>query len=147
MTEDNVIVAVRDMEHVDDLVKLGCQMARGMRCHLIVLHVVEIPPALPLEAHDEVFDAPARQILSRASRVASETCGEKVSTHVVRSRYAGEAIANEARNHSAQLVILGYRHKARFQEILLGSTVQHLAENAPCRLIVSIIPAPRADKA
>lgn len=141
MDAGKVMVAIRDMEHVDDLVKLACLIAKGSGGEIMALHVIEVPPALPLDARDEALDRPAGRIISRASKIAEETLGKRISTRVVRSRHAGEAIVDEAKSQGAQLVILGYRHRTSLGEILFGSTVQYLADSAPCRVIVNIAPA------
>jgi nucleotide-binding universal stress UspA family protein len=42
MTRRGVVVALRDSESVDGLVKLACQIAAGMNAELLALHVVEV---------------------------------------------------------------------------------------------------------
>ena len=141
MSEARVLVAVRNPEHVDDLVKLACQMAKGMGAELTVLSAVEVGPALPLDADSELLDKPAKSALERAAQVASGTCGQKVRTRLMRAREAGSAIVEQAGELGADLVVLGYHGKHGLGEILLGSTVQHVAAHAPCRVIVQIMPA------
>ncbi len=138
MSKPKVMVALRDAEHVDDLMKLACQMAKGMEAELIALHVVEVAPALPLDADDELLDRPGKAILSRAKLAASGMIPTAVVTRLVRARRAGEAIVDEAKEQVVELLIMGYHHKLGLTEVLLGSTVQHVAHHAPCRLIVQI---------
>jgi nucleotide-binding universal stress UspA family protein len=135
------MVAIRDPEHVDDLVKLACQMAKGMGADLITLSVVEVAPALPLDAGSEVLDRPGKDALERAGKVAWDAFGLKASERLVRARDAGAAIVDEAADLGAELLVLGYHGKHGLGEVLLGSTVQHVAAHAPCRVIVQITPA------
>ena len=141
MSDARVMVAIRDPEHVDDLVKLGCQMAKGMGADLITLSVVEVAPALPLDAGSEVLDRPGKDALERAGKVAWDAFGLKASARLVRARNAGAAIVDEAADLRADLLVLGYHGKHGIGEILLGSTVQHVAAHAPCRVIVQIVPS------
>jgi nucleotide-binding universal stress UspA family protein len=140
MSTGNVIVALRDTEHVEDLVMLGCQLAKGTGGDVIALHVVEVAPALPLDAQDEALDAPAERILAQA-KVAAETSGRTIVTRAVRSRHAGEAIAHEAKRLLAEMVVVGYRRKSGLLELLVGSTVQYLVDTAPCKVVITVVPA------
>jgi nucleotide-binding universal stress UspA family protein len=140
MSGNLVIVALRDTDHAEDLIKLGCLIASEGEDKIMVLHVIEVPPVLPLDAHDEALDGPAQRLMARASTIAQQQFGKQVMTRIVRARFAGEAIADEAREHKARWLVLGYRHRSRVGEIFFGSTVRHLAEGAPCRLIISINP-------
>ena len=141
MGKSIVIVALRDSDSVDDLVKLACQIMIGMDAELLALHVVEVTPGLPLDADAEVLDEPGRHILSRAHEVALEACSRQIAAQLVRARHAGEAIVGEAQDRNAELLLMGYHGHHGLGEILLGSTVQYVSHHAPCRVIVQI-PAP-----
>jgi nucleotide-binding universal stress UspA family protein len=142
MSKPTVIVALRDSDSVDGLVKLACQVTAGMDAELMALHVVEVTPGLPLDADAELLDEPGKHILSRARQVASETCSRQMATQLVRARDAGEAIVGEANDRNAELLVMGYHGRHGLGEILLGSTVQYVSHHARCRLIVQI-PAPQ----
>jgi len=146
MNDAGVLVAIRDPEHVDALVKLACQMAKGTGAELTVLNVVEVAPALPLDADSDLLDRPGKDALERAGKVAWDAFAIKVRTRLARARDAGAAIVDEARDQQADLLVLGYHGKHGLGEILLGSTVQYVAAHAPCRVIVHIIPAPTKAK-
>jgi nucleotide-binding universal stress UspA family protein len=141
MSRPRVIVALRDSESVEGLVKLACQITTGMDAELLALHVVEVTPGLPLDADAEVLDEPGKQIPARARQVASEGCARQMTTQLVRARHAGEAIVGEAKDRNAELLVMGYHGRHGLGEILLGSTVQYVSHHAPCRVIVKI-PAP-----
>lgn len=134
-----VLVALRDAEHVNNLMKLACQMADVMKADLTALHVVEVAPTLPLDADSEILDRPGKQVLSLAREVALEN-HRTISTLLLRARKAGEAVVDEAQGQGADLLIVGYHHKPGLSEVLLGSTVQYVAHHAPCRILVQIAP-------
>ncbi len=140
MRNPTVMVALRDAEHVDSLMRLACNLSNGAKSNLVALHVIEVAPRLPLDADPEILDRPGKQVLSLARRVASEEFSRQVSTRLVRARQAGEAIVKEAKEHDADLLVIGYHQKHGPGEILLGSTVQFVARHAPCQVIVVIPP-------
>lgn len=138
-----VIVALRDAESVESLVTLACQLASGTEAELTALHVVEVPPATPLEAQEEVLNHPGKEILAAAQRVAAERFSRRISTRLIHARHAGEAVVGEAREHGFDLLVMGYHRPHTLGEVLLGSTVQYVTRHAPCRVIVQIPPLPR----
>jgi nucleotide-binding universal stress UspA family protein len=141
MSQSRVVVAVRDKEYADELMKLGCQIAKGTEAEIVALSIAEIAPALPLDADSDVLEQPAREALERAVRFAADSCGLNVRTRMVRAREAGPAIVDEAAEQQADYLVLGYhgRHGI-IGEILLGSCVHYVATHAPCRVVLEIMP-------
>ena len=136
-----VVVALRDPESVESLMTLAIHLSNSMDAELVALHVVEVPPATPIDAEDEILDHPGKEILAAATRVA-ERSSRKLSTELLRAREAGEAIVGEAKERGAELLIVGHRgsHSSALGELLLGSTAQYVAHHAPCRVIIQIPP-------
>jgi hypothetical protein len=104
-------VALRDLESVESLITLAIHLSSSMDAELVALHVVEVPAATPIDAEDEIIDHAGKEILAAAIRVA-------------------------------ELLIIGHRrpHPNALTELLLGSTVLHVAHHAPCRVIIQIPP-------
>jgi basic amino acid/polyamine antiporter, APA family len=138
MIEHNIMVAVRDPESVESLIRLACETAVGMGGKVVALYVMEVGPGLPLDA-DGILDETAEQILDRAQQAAT-AFGMAISKLLVRARQAGPAIVTEAEEHGAELLILGYHGSHGLSEILLGSTVKYVARHAPCRMIIQVSP-------
>ena len=137
MSKPLVIVALRDSDSVDALVKLACQITAGMDAELVALHVVEVTPGLPLDADAEVLDKPGKHILSCAYQVASEACSRQMATQLVRARHAGEAIVGEARDHKADLLVMGCYGHSRLREFVLGGASRHLLAAMTLPLLMS----------
>lgn len=140
MGKSTILVALRDVESVESLVTLACQISGSMEAELAALHVVEVPMATPIEADDEVLDRPGHAILERARKVAAQQFSRPIATKLLRARRAGEAIVDELREQGVESLIMGYHRPHTLGEILLGSTVQYVVRHTPCRVIVQIPP-------
>lgn len=143
MEKPKVMVALRDTETAGSLTKLACQMASLAGTNLVALHVIEVPPGLPIDVEDPVFERPGQQVLSLARQIASNNFSMHISTKLLRARNAGEAIVGEAEEEGIELLVIGYHHDHGLAETLLGSTVQHVTHHAPCRVLVQV-PGPKS---
>ena len=144
MGKPKVMVALRDQESVETLVTLACQVASGMNADLMALHVVEVPPATPIGAADEILDHPGKDILERAKQCADQYGARQITTRLLRARQAGEAVVGEAQEQGIDCLVMGHRRLNIFGEILLGSTVQYVVRHGPFRVIVEIPPVHRS---
>ena len=140
MEKPKVMVALRDSETAGSLTSLACQMAGLAGTNVIALHVIEVPPGLPIDVMDPVFERPGQQVLSLARQVASNNFSMRISTKLLKARNAGEAIVGEATEAGVDLLVIGYHHNHGLAEKLLGSTVQHVTHHAPCRVLVQVPP-------
>ena len=119
-----MIVALRDLESVESLVTLACQVANARDAELLALHVVEVPMATPIAADDDVLDRPGKEILAKAQQHAAQNFSREVSVRLVRGRQARVAIVGEAQEWGADCLVMGHRRLSLVGEILLGSSVQ-----------------------
>ncbi len=134
-----IMVAVRDSDHIDNLMKVACQLSNSSEAEVAALYVVEIGPGLPLDLEFPMLEEPGRMVLARAYKAASQY-ERKITTHLIRAHQAGEAIVHQAKAEGVDFIIMGYRSKRGLSEILLGSTFRHVIEHASCQVIVEVLP-------
>ena len=86
----------------------------------------------------------ARGFLEQAS-ATGDSFGVRVSTQVVRARDAARAIVDLAVANDVELLVVGAeRRRLRgMGSVVFGSTVKHVLQGAPCRVMV--IAAPDAE--
>jgi len=140
VAKTKMIVALRDLESVESLVTLACQVANARDAELLALHVVEVPMVTPIAADDDVLDQPGKEILAKAQQHAAQNFSRKISVRLLRARQAGEAIVGEAQEWGADCLVMGHRRLSLVGEILLGSSVQYVARHSPLQVIVEIPP-------
>ena len=142
-----ILVALKDPDHVEELISLACMLAqaeKGRGVH--VLHVIQIPRALPLEAQLTLETDAGEAMLARAETMAEERFGLQVETDLLQAREAGPAILEEAKEKGVDLIILGYNKRRRFGERLIrATTLEYVVRYAPCQVLLSVSPAKGAE--
>src|SRR6266567_66527 len=116
-----------------NLVYLGCQMAKGAKRKVHLVHVIEVPRALPLKAVLTQESERADKLLNAAMEIADKVGCEAVA-EVVQARDAGPAIVDEAKDHHCALLLIGYVRPGYRASNELGKTVPYVLANAPCRV-------------
>jgi len=99
------------------------------------VYVYEVPRNLPITHEVPGLVQPGREALARIERIADELA-VPVTTFLLHSRSAGQAIVETARDRGTDLIILGTHPRMRFTNLLLGGTVTFVYRKAPCRVLV-----------
>jgi basic amino acid/polyamine antiporter, APA family len=136
-----ILVPLLADEESETPVALAAELAADRGARITAVVVVEVPPALPLEAHMFEEEGEAKQILEKARAIAYAR-GVDVRTRVLRARLAGEAIVEEAERTGADVVLLRAPRSPRRWKIF-GKTVNHVLRHAPCRVMVEAVPPRR----
>ena len=126
-----------------NLVYLGCQMAKGAKRKVHLVHVIEVPRSLSLKAPLEKESERADKLLTAAMEVASKVGCEAVA-EVVQARDAGSAIVEEAKDHHCSLLLIGKVREGRKTIDEIGKTIAYVLTHAPCRVWLVQDPAPNA---
>jgi nucleotide-binding universal stress UspA family protein len=137
-----VLVGLKTPEHAVALSDLACRMA-ARTATVFLVHITELPDATPLDADVPDLDRLATEVLRLGQRVVSRS-GLKVKTLTLRAHSAGAALLDELENGKIDLGVFGYHHRRTFGELVLGTSAQHLARNAPCEIVLMIPPRDRA---
>ncbi|HEX4205373.1 MAG TPA: universal stress protein [Ktedonobacteraceae bacterium] len=143
-TAGDIAVIIGGEQLDTNLVYLGCQMAKGAKRKVHLVHVIEVPRALPLKAVLTEESERADKILNVGMQVANRVGCEAVA-EVVQAREAGTAIVDEARDHRCALILLGLVRNGSKADENLGRTIPYVLANAPCRVWLVQDPAPRSN--
>lgn len=120
--------------HTHDMVQFAARLAKAYGAEITALHVIEIPPSLPLDTFFPEKLAMADAIIEQAKAVAREF-EVPIDTQVKQARSAGETIVEIAKDGPYDLVILGAKPRpAAPGRTVLGTTVDHVVREAPGRV-------------
>jgi len=132
-----VVPVVRSAESEEALVAAG-RLAAERGARVVVVHVLEVPLDLPVDAELPTAEDEADELLDEA-RTLVESYGVRVVPRLVRGRSASAAITDEALRLNADLVIIGAPRRRRIapRVPIFGRTVDRVLKASPCRVLVA----------
>ena len=140
-TKQPLIVPVANPETVDRLLDTAIDIARGESRPLVVVHVVEVPPQVPLSEGDQLVDDQA-QLLEYAAERATE-CDVPIETKMRYARDTATGIVGSVDAYDGASLLMGWRGRPRRRDIVLGSFLDRVLGEAPCDVYVKRIKHPR----
>jgi len=136
-----ILVGLKQASDAEQLLALAAQLA-PLGKTITVLHVIEVPPATPLDAKSSALDASGHAVARAVKRAARKYPRRKFTVRILHARDTGRTLVDELKEGKFDLAVLGYHHKRSLTELLLGTTARYLAEHAPCRLLMNVPPSP-----
>src|SRR5439155_17565720 len=113
------------------------RLASDRRARIVIVNVLEVPLDLPLDVQMSERERKANETLDDAQALV-ESYGVSATTRLLRDRRAGDAIAREAADRNAELIVLGAPRKGgRRGAPVFGRTVDYVLKNAPSRVLVA----------
>jgi APA family basic amino acid/polyamine antiporter len=132
-----IVVPVKRTGESEEALVAAARLAAQRGATVVVLHVIEVPLSLPLDARLPEEQDVAESLLDDAQALV-ESYGVRAVTRLLRARKAGPAIVEEVRRRNAELVLLGApRQEMAGRRALFGRTVDHVLREAPCRVLVA----------
>jgi APA family basic amino acid/polyamine antiporter len=153
----SILVPVFGTRLDDDIVATAGRLAsaereeaKGDGARLALIHVVEVPLSLPLDADlPAERETVARQALERAREVAEEYEDVEVSTETVRARDVGAGIVAAARLGDAEAIVIGGEPPSKIRggatlggigaakPAEIGAATEYVLKKAPCQVLLT----------
>lgn len=135
----NITVAVDGSDHAAHALQVACDLAKqyGGKIHLV--HAPELPPhgmavggaAIHVPPTDEAVAEAGRTVMAKAATIARNAGVDPASQTVRNGTPSAEAI-RVAEETGSDLIVTGRRGLGNVRGLLLGSTSQRIAHDAPC---------------
>jgi len=129
-----IVVPVKRTGESEEALVAAARLAAQRGATVAVVHVIEVPLSLPIDAKLADQEDVAESLLDDAQALV-ETYGVRAVTRLLRARTAGPAIVREARQRNAELVLLGAPRFAGRRK-LFSATVDYVLRESPCRVLV-----------
>lgn len=135
-----VLVPMKLGDIGEEMVATAIALAKERQASVEAVFVVRVPREFPLEG-ELPADVRERAEASLAeARALGEEEGVEVVAHTIVARSIGHAIVAEAREHGADLIVLGSSPRWRRQSRFFSPTVDHVLRHAPCEVLVVAFP-------
>lgn len=135
MVRTNVLLAVSGSPFDNQLVQLACAVAQKSKGKLYVVHVLEVPRTLPLDANMTEESRRADSILTHVEDAAAKTkCG--LESEIIQARDVAQTLVDEAEDREVGLLILGMQRREKYGKFYLGTTIPAVLSSAKCRVWV-----------
>ena len=127
----SILVAVDGSDASYNALGTVCEIARNSKARVSVLHVIEVPRALPLDADLPGEAERGESVLTQAERLCE---GHRVKVHgeLVQARQAGVAIVDEATAGDVGAIALGLSFQQTTGHAPLDEVSQYVLEHALC---------------
>ncbi len=134
-----ILVPIIEGVYSERAVELACRLGERQNAHIILLHVIEVPYTVPLDAPLPELEKKGRKALETANFIALQH-GFKPEVHLIRHRSASEGILSLARQSGVDQIIMGIGLKKASYGEGIGRTVREVLRRANCEVIISKIP-------
>ena len=128
-----ILVPIEDFER-PEIVDFAALVAKVEDAVLTLLHIIEVPETLPIDAIDRLYVSEVRWGLGKLRRRA-EDLGVTARARVEVSHRVSEAILENIKEDETDLLVLGWKGGWRKGRIL-GSNVDRFVQEAPCDVVV-----------
>lgn len=134
-----ILVPVEGAQTDEESLKIACAQAKRDRAEVLLLYVIEVRRALPIDADVGSELEEGERVLEELQKMA-QVWGCRVQTDLLQAREAGSAIVNEAVERQVDLIAMGVPYKEKFGDFKVESRALYVLDHAPCR--VCLVRAP-----
>jgi nucleotide-binding universal stress UspA family protein len=144
--DQTLLVPVANPETVRRLLDTAVDVARGQSMRVVVIHVVEVPPQVPLSEGQSLLgdDGEERALLAEASEYL-EAADVEVESRLRYARDVATGIVTGVDATGADALLTGWRGRPRRRDVVLGSFIDRVLAEAPCDVFVKRIRTESAD--
>ena len=131
----HVLLAVSGSPVDVHLVGMACNVAQQYKGKLYVVHVLEVPRTLPLDANMAEESRLADSILTKVEDAAAKLkC--TLESEIIQARDVAQTLVDEAEDRQVGLIMMTMQRREKFGKFYLGSTIPAVLASARCRVWV-----------
>lgn len=135
----NITIGVDGSDHSWHALKVACDLARRYSARLHIVHVPDVPPsAMSIGVGAVDFPVDVEQLMAEGQAVMADAAtraradGVEPASQIVSTGTASAEIIQTAETTGSDLIVTGRRGVGSVMGLLLGSTSQKIAHDAPC---------------
>lgn len=129
----HILVTARILGNTE-AIQTACELARSFNARLTAVHVIEIPPSLPMHAPMLKREELGEAALKRAEAVAREY-GLSIDLKLIRSRTIEWAIMDLLAHGDYDMVVVSARKNELKEKDHFALELERILKTAPCRVL------------
>lgn len=130
----SVLVPVADVQHAQELGRLGSLLAKEQNGEVLALHVIKVPPSLGL-SDGRLFLKEGRAPLEKVIEQAREH-DVPVHTMIRLGRNVGEALLKTVSENASDMILFGWPGTSGTNTSLFGSVIDRIVANPPADVAI-----------
>ncbi|EFW89816.1 amino acid transporter [Haladaptatus paucihalophilus DX253] len=137
--DNQIVVPIANPESAPQLMRTATDIARDRNGEILVMSIVTVPQQTPLSEGRKFIDD-QRNVLDEAMAIAEDE-DVPVSGTIRIGHDVSKAILNTVEQYDSDAVLMGWKgqHKSQRRDIVLGSNVDEVVQNADCDVLVERI--------
>ena len=128
-----IMVPVSNPDTALQMVMQTLRIAQTCDAEVELVHMVPVPDQIPLSDADQYAD-PGQEAIAEAMLYLSSRF--PLSRTVRYCRNPARGILSAAREHQADLIMMGWRGRSQRHDFLFGSTLDPVLERNPCDVVI-----------
>lgn len=131
----NILLAVAGSPLDMEMVQVACNLSRRVKSKLYVVHVLEVPRTLPLDANMAEESRQADSILTKVEDAAAKLkC--TLESEIIQARDVAQTLVDEAEDRQVGLIMMTMQRREKYGKFYLGTTIPAVLAAARCRVWV-----------
>ncbi|MFW6153481.1 MAG: universal stress protein [Halobacteriota archaeon] len=137
MDRDVLLVPIANPASASRLVDTATDLARELDLAIDVLHVVRVPPQVPLSQASVVLESDTGFVFGCVDEL--ERRGLDATARIRYARSISRGIITACEDSRVTLGLLGWRGRPQRRDVLMGSYLDNVVNRAPCDILVERI--------
>lgn len=139
-----VLVPIANPETVDRLLDTAVDIVRDRTIPLTAVHVVEVPPQVPLSEGHRIVTDETNQLLDYVEeRLEGEDIDWEIKLRYARDTATG--IVGSVDTYGGDALLMGWRGRPRRRDVILGSFLDRVLGEATCDVYIKRIKLPSSE--
>ncbi len=141
MPDGTLMVPIANEETLDRQMETAIDLANDHGYRLLILHVVSVPPQIPISEGERLITDEQEALLNLAKEKGDEhDIPTETLTQIARD--IGKGILAASDDHDVDMILLGWRGRPPRREVILGSYIDRVLRNTERDTVIKRIRTP-----
>ncbi|MCP5087965.1 MAG: universal stress protein [Rhodobacteraceae bacterium] len=138
----NIVVAVDGSDPSNRAISIACDLAKNYHSDIHLVHTPELDTAVgalgvsavSFEPTDKQIEEAGKRVMDNAQKQA-DIAGHPAKSAIMGNGTPAQEVLSATKKKNADLIVTGRRGLGNIAALVLGSTSQKIAHDAPCAVL------------